>query len=178
MPPFLLPLISKGLSLLGNAALVKGKEWIKEKTGVDVSKASLSDEDITKLKEYELTHAIQLEQIKLENNKLDLALEEMFLKDKQGARVMQGIALNQDDIFSKRFIYYYATFLSMLTFAYVFIITFMDIPDNNVRFADTTLGFLLGSILSPIVGFMYGSSKSSQAKDELLTAVVDKEKKS
>lgn len=53
MPPFILALLSQGLGLIGNAALVKGKEWVEEKTGVKLQ-PDMPPEDLVKLKQYEL----------------------------------------------------------------------------------------------------------------------------
>jgi len=47
---------------------------------------------------------------------------------------------------------------------YIFLITFITIPKENIRFADTALGFLLGNMLSMIVNWAFRTSKS--ASDE------------
>lgn len=46
---------------------------------------------------------------------------------------------------------------SIFTFAYLTAITFTALPDANIRFADTALGFLLGTVVSSIIGFYYDS---------------------
>ena len=56
MPPFILALLGSGLRLVANAVLVKGKEFIKEKTGVDVDQATLSDADKLKLRQFQAEH--------------------------------------------------------------------------------------------------------------------------
>ena len=101
------------------------------------------------LKEYELTE------------------REMLLKDTADARAMQVAALNQDDKFSKRFIYYFATFWSVFAAVYILWITFGNVPDDNQRFADTILGFLLGTIVAAVIQFFFGSSVGSKEKDKL-----------
>jgi len=171
LPLFLQPLIAGGLNLIGNAALAKGKEWIKEKTGVDLDKASLSQEDMLKLQQYEMDHEEELLKIKLEENKLVAEVEMAYLRDVQDARGLQQTAINSDDKFVRRFIYYLAMFWSACAVVYIGFITFGYIPEQNVRFADTILGFLLGTIIATIMGFFYGSSKGSQDK----TAVIAKE---
>lgn len=47
---------------------------------------------------------------------------------------------------------------------YVTAITFMQIPAANVRFADTILGFVLGTIIATVMNYFLGSSKSSADK--------------
>lgn len=94
-------------------------------------------------------------------------------EDRINAREMQQAALGQDDRFSKRFIYYFATAWSLFAMSYLLLITLVDIPADNQRFADTILGFLLGTIIAGIVQFFFGSSKGSQNKDGSITALVD-----
>jgi len=84
------------------------------------------------------------------------------------ARDMQKIALQQSDIFSKRFTMYLTVFWSVAAAAYVGFITFGVIPDNNVRFADTILGFILGTVVSTVLNFWFGSSIGSKEKGEAL----------
>lgn len=176
LPAILKPLIAGGLNLIANAALAKGKEWVKDKTGVDIDKASLSQEDLLKLQQYEMEHEEELLRLKLEDNRIEAELEKAYLADKQNARNMQVAALLQNDLFSKRFVYYLAIFWSFCGALYIGFITFGNIPEDNVRFADTILGFLLGTIISQILQFFYGSSRSSQNKDETLKSIVDKTK--
>jgi hypothetical protein len=83
---------------------------------------------------------------------------------------MQVAALNQDDKFSKRFVMYLATFWSLTAVAYIFLITFTNIPEINIRFADTILGFLLGTVVATILNFFLGSSAGSKEKTEALAA--------
>lgn len=174
IPVFLLPLLSKGLDLVANAALAKGKQWVKEKTGVDVDEANMSEENLLKLKKFQLDNQLELERMKQDDDKLDAELQRMYLADVQNARLMQMSALGQEDKFSKRFVYYFAIAWSAFSMAYLGFITFGHIPEVNTRFADTVLGFLLGTIVSTIVGYFYGSSRSSGTKDGLLAEVVKK----
>ena len=48
IPALLAPLLSQGLSLIGNAVMAKGKDWVEEKTGVKLN-GPLSDADAMKL---------------------------------------------------------------------------------------------------------------------------------
>ena len=173
LPALLTPLLAQGLSLVGNAIMAKGKDWLQEKTGVDVSKASLSDEDFLKLKQFEMEHQEELIRLRQEDDRLSVEVEKAYLADTQSARQMQTAALNQSDLFSKRFIYHFAMFWAVAAAIYIGFITFAHIPEANIRFADTILGFLLGTIVSQIISFFYGSSSSSQSKDELIKTVVE-----
>jgi CDP-diglyceride synthetase len=119
-----------------------------------------------------MEHEVELMRLAQEDRKLNLAEIDAFLQDTQSARGMQGEALKQEDLFAKRFIYYFSIFWSAAAVLYVAGITFGHVPEQNVRFADTVLGFLLGTLISQIVGFFYGSSRSSQAKDKIIQEVV------
>lgn len=174
IPAIIAPLLKGGLSLLANAALVRGKEWVKEKTGVDLAAGEMRPEDLAKLKQFELENEVELARLAHEENKLGIELERAYLADIDSARKMQTAALQQEDTFSKRFVYYFAIFWAVVVSTYVACITFMDIPEANVRYADTILGFLLGTLVAQIIGFFYGSSRSSQRKDDVIGQVVSR----
>ena len=105
--------------------------------------------------------ALKLAQIDLE--KLKIAQE-----NTADARDMQKIALQQDDVFSKRFTMYLTMFWSVAAAIYIGFITFSVIPDKNVRFADTILGFILGTVIATMLNFWFGSSDGSKKKAEIL----------
>ena len=174
LPAFILPLLAQGLNLIGNAAMVKGKEWIKDKTGVDLDVANLSQEEFVKLKQYEMEHEEELLRLQQEDDRLEVELEKAYLADRDSARQMQMTALQQDDTFSKRFVYWFAIGWSLIAGVYIFGITFGTIPEENVRFADTVLGFMLGTIVATILQFFFGSSRSSQKKDDRTTFFFDR----
>lgn len=91
MAPFIAGLLASGLRLVANAALVKGKDFIKEKTGIDLdeNKATLSSEDAAKLRQFELEHEEELLRLQLEDNKLGLEETKAYLADVQDARTTQ-----------------------------------------------------------------------------------------
>jgi hypothetical protein len=105
--------------------------------------------------------ALKLAQIDLDKIKADYA-------NTADARDMQKVALQQSDIFSKRFPMYLTAFWSFVATIYIGFITFSVIPDKNVRFADTILGFILGTVIATLLNFWFGSSVGSKDKAELL----------
>jgi hypothetical protein len=175
LPAFLLPLVSQGLSLLGNAALAKGKEWVEQKTGVSLDQP-LSQEDVVKLRQFELEHEEELQRLRLEDKRLDLEELKVHAANTQGARQMNQESMKSEDPIVRRFIYFYALFWSVCSAVYIGFITFGEIPKDNVRFADTILGFLLGTIVATIINFFYGSSKGSQDKTAALTKELEGDK--
>ena len=154
-----------GVKELTNVAVSQ----ISDKLGVKLeSKKDVLDhlnakpEDIVKLRELD--------------SEYKMAIEQLHAADRANARELQKSALASEDTFSKRFIYYYAWTITIITFAYIFAITFAEIPDGNHRFADTVLGFLLGTGLSAIINFFYGSSKGSADKTDALHTELGKRK--
>ena len=105
----------------------------------------------------------------LTDAELSIVMEyyKLDLQDLADARSLQKDALNQDDIFSKRFIYY----LSIGVLTFVFLITialfFVDVPKDNKTIIDMIIGIIFGGYTS-IMAFFFGSSKGSKDKaDEL-----------
>lgn len=80
--------------------------------------------------------------------------------------------MDDDTKFNRRFLAYFAVGLCLAAMAYVAAITFLPLPKENARFADTVLGFILGTVLATPIAFFYGSSKSSQAKDKALQELL------
>jgi len=91
IPALLAPLLSQGLSLIGNAVLAKGKDWVEDKTGVKLD-GPLSDADATKLRQYEMEHEEELLRLRIEEKKL--GIDELT--------VMLKAAANEDNNVSDR----------------------------------------------------------------------------
>jgi hypothetical protein len=105
--------------------------------------------------------ALKLAQINLDAIKAEYA-------NTENARAMQIAALQQSDVFSKRFTMYLTGFWSLCAAVYIAFITFSIIPEPNVRFADTILGFILGTVIATMLNFWFGSSIGSKEKGEAL----------
>ena len=111
----------------------------------------------------------------IEMQRIDADLDKAYLADTDSARKMQVAALQQDDLFSKRFVYYFSIVWSLFAMAFMAAATLMDIPDKNASTVSTILGFLLGTAVASIFNFFLGTSKSSQAKDATIqTLAVNK----
>lgn len=99
-------------------------------------------------------------------------LEKAYLADKKSARELQAAALGQDDLFSKRFVYYFAMGWSVFAMVYFGAVTFLKVPEAGVRIADTILGVLIGTILTGLFQFFYGSTARNGKKDDTIQALV------
>jgi hypothetical protein len=172
-----------GLDLLSGVfrgAVDKGTEeiagLIEETTGIDINDAAedkLTEAQWAKLKEFEFQYQAKLLQQAAAHA---LEVERLHQADRANAREMQKAALASDDRFAKRFIYYYASGLSLLTFIFIFWAAFVYDYSNGgshqaLRVIDTVLGFLLGVSLSAIIQFFFGSSAGSKSKEEQLSVL-------
>lgn len=151
LAPLLATLASNGLGMVADAVTKKGQQFVEDKLGIDLSQEP-DPEVLSQWKDAAREH--------------ERALLEMAYGDVADARNMQVEALRQDDLFSKRFIYIFATFWSIFAAGYIGFITFGTIPADNQRFADTILGFLLGTVVATILQFFFGSSMGSKEKDK------------
>jgi hypothetical protein len=176
-------LAGKGLDLLSNifrgtvdAGMKKVADTIKEKTGIDITDAAegkLTEEQIIKLKEFELQHEEMLLEHATKMREMEIEEEKVHKEDRISARDMQKVALMQEDKFSKRFIYIYSLLITVFTFTYISLITFVEIGEANRRIVDTVLGFLLGVSLSAIIQFFFGSSKGSSDKQQQISTLTE-----
>lgn len=155
------------LRLLGNIAPALATAVAGPLGGFAVSaiasKLGVADtvEAVTKAMSADPDAALKLAQIDLETMKVEQA-------NTADARAMQVAALQQSDVFSKRFPMYLTAFWSLCAAVYIGFITFSIIPEPNVRFADTILGFILGTVIATMLNFWFGSSIGSKEKGEAL----------
>lgn len=194
MAPFLVSLISSGLRLVANAALAKGSEFIKEKTGVDVEQAALSDADKLKLRQFQAEHEEELLRLQLEDNKLGLEETKAYLADVGDARKNQTAILTDADVpwYAKAIQPALAAFVviaTVLLFA-LFVIWSGDKLDaqglplkgpdgTSVSSLNSTqkdiIIYILGVLsaaVTQILGYYFGSSKSSAEKSKSLDAAL------
>lgn len=152
-------LLANNLPKVAQAVVDKGLDYVQEKTGVEL-KPDMTPQEVQVLREAAQRH----EEFRIEQDN----------KNTADARGLQKTALQQDDLISKRFIYVLAAFWSIFSAVYIGFITFGTIPEANVRFADTILGFLLGTMLGMILNFFFGSSSGSARKNTMLEDVLAK----
>jgi hypothetical protein len=140
--------------MLKGAAKDKVIETISEKLGVE-PKEEVIEQHLTAHPE----EMVKLEQVDMQ--KMELQLQEM-----QSARNMQLEAMKSSDPLVRRFVYFFIAFWSIWSAVMLPFMVFGDIPADNVRFADTILGFLLATMIGSMFGFLLGSSLGSKEKDK------------
>jgi lipopolysaccharide export LptBFGC system permease protein LptF len=101
----------------------------------------------------------------IESKRIDGDLEKSYLADRDSARKMQVAALQQDDVFSKRFVYFFSIAWSLFAMAFMAVVTLVDIPEKNASTVSTILGFLLGTAVSSIFSFFLGTTQANKTKD-------------
>ncbi len=66
--------------------------------------------------------------------------------------------VKKGDTMASKFVYIFAWFWSVVSSIYFFAVTFLPIPPAAESFANIILGFLLGTCVSTVIGYFYGSS--------------------
>lgn len=162
MLPIIASLLQAGLPILAGAIASKGKEVVEEKLGVKVDDFIGTDEGRAKLKQLEYEH----EETLLEySDKKDARALEYFKeenKDRQDARERET-RLNESehaDWLPKNISAILALIVVVAGFALLFIT-----KDADVRTA--TVG-----LMTLVLGYYFGSSRASQAKDATIAALT------
>jgi hypothetical protein len=137
-------LINNGMHKVADQVIEKGVDAVQQKLGIELKpEGEATPEYNAKLQE--------------EANRHSEFMAELDEKSTQRATDMY-----MGDDSTKRFTQNYAWFLSIVTFAYFFIVSFVQIENKNRDFVNIILGFLIGTALNSLIRFFYGSSNKSQ----------------
>jgi len=95
------------------------------------------------------------------------------IKDIQNARQMQTeIATSANSTkLAKNFVYYLAIGVFTFSVAVVILLFFKEVPEKNKDVVNFILGVLIGTGLTGIFNYFFGSSKGSKDKADLLSAL-------
>ena len=74
--------------------------------------------------------------------------------------------IDKESIWAKSFIPLFAFYVFSVAATYLFMATFLSLPEGNQRIVDTIIGFLLGSVIGPIVVWAFRSSKAQVDREE------------
>lgn len=188
MIPFIAALVKSGLGLVANAALVKGAEFIKEKTGIDIEQATLSDDDKLKLRQFQADHEEELLRLQLEDNKLGLEETKAYLADVADARKNQTAIMTDDKApwYAKAIQPALAAFVVVATVVLFALFVYLSgdsgeigadgkplrmINDTQKDIIIYILG-VLSAAVTQILGYYFGSSKGSADKGKSLDAAL------
>lgn len=105
---------------------------------------------------------------------LDIKEQSIYLEDKDSARKMQTAALGQEDVFSKRFVYYFSAAWSVFAMVFMLVVTLCDIPEKNTNTVNIIIGFLLGTAVASIFSFFLGTTQANKTKDSTISALSNR----
>ena len=146
-------LISNGMHKVADAVIEKGVDAVQEKLGIELK----PEGDATP--EYN-------EKLKAEAMKHEEFMAELDEKSRQRATDMQMKAMESDDPLVRRFIYYFIAFWSIFSVIFIPSLIWASIPESGQRYADTILGYVMGTIVTSMFAFLLGSSQGSRMKDK------------
>ena len=120
-----------------------------------------------------LGHAIdKSDTITPEQKETALELIKLDYADLEDARDLQKVALQQDDLFSKRFIYYLTIAVFSFSALIVIMLFFVEMPEKNRDVINFILGVVVGTGLTGIFQYFFGSSAGSKDKSKELEKLI------
>lgn len=107
-----------------------------------------------------------------EQKETALELIKLDYADLADARDLQKVALQQDDLFSKRFIYYLTIAVFSFSALIVIMLFFVEMPEKNRDVINFILGVVVGTGLTGIFQYFFGSSAGSKDKSKELEKLM------
>jgi hypothetical protein len=146
-------LIANNMHKVADAVIDKGVDYVQDKMGIQLKpEGEATKEDYAKWNAEAAKH--------------EEFMAEMDLKNMEGARDMQKLAMQSDDPLVRRFAYYFMGTWSLFAMVVIPCLIWVPIPEGQMRFADAFQGFLLGTIVAGMFQFLLGSSLGSRSKDK------------
>ena len=137
-------LINNGMHKVADQVIEKGVDVVQQKLGIELKpEGEATPEYNAKLQEEANRHSEFMAEL---DEKSTQRATDMYMKD-EGTR---------------KFSQYYAWFITVVSFLYFFMVSFMPIENRNRDFINIILGFLIGTAINSLIRFFYGSSNKSQ----------------
>lgn len=146
-------LIANNMHKVADAVVEKGVDYVQDKMGI-----TLKPEHEATKEDYAKWNA--------EAAKHEEFMAELDEKSRQRATDMQMKAMESDDPFVRRFIYYFIGGWSLFSAVIVPCMIWLPIPESNQRFADVAQGAIFGTMITGMFAFLLGSSQGSRNKDK------------
>ena len=147
MLPVVAGLLAQGLNLVGNAVLVKGKEWVEEKTRGKLA-PNMPPKELAKLRQFELEHEEELQRLQLEENRLTY-------EDTKSARDM-NTRINESAN---------ATWLSKNIPAILALVVVVGGGITLTTTSQADVRTAVVGLMTLVLGFYFGNSSYSRNKD-------------
>ena len=172
MIPILIPIVSalmgKGMTVLADAVVAKGKDWVEDKIGMKLpdAAADLTPELTVQLQQAEMAHEEVLVNAALEEKRIDV-------DNTKSARDMNArIQESEKAAHIAKVAAYYLDFLIVgSTLAMAALIIFKRLPEGNNELAYMVFGSLM-ALCGTVLNFHRGTSASSKGKDEIIKGLV------
>ena len=137
-------LIDNGMHKVADQVIEKGVDAVQDKLGMELKpQGEATPEYNAKLQE--------------EANRHSEFMAELDEKSTQRATDMY-----MADPGTRAFTQHYAWFLTVVSFLYFFLVSFLPVDNHNRDFINIILGFLIGTAVNSLIRFFYGSSNKSQ----------------
>ena len=146
-------LISNGMHKVADAVIEKGVDAVQDKLGIELKPEGQAD-------------AAYNDKLKAEAMKHEEFMAELDEKSRQRATDMQMAAMKSDDPLVRRFVYIFIAFWSLFAVGFIPSLIWAPIPESGTRYADTILGYVMGTIVTSMFAFLLGSSQGSRMKDD------------
>ena len=137
-------LINNGMHKVADQVIEKGVDAVQEKLGMELKpEGEATPEYNAKLQEEANRHSEFIAQLDEQSTQ---RATDMYMKD-EGTR---------------KFSQHYAWFITVISFVYFFMVSFMPVDNHNRDFVNIILGFLIGTAVNSLIRFFFGSSNKSQ----------------
>lgn len=137
-------LINNGMHKVADQVLEQGVEAVEKKLGMELKpEGEATPEYNAKLQEEANRHSEFMAQL---DEKSTQRATDMYMADPM----------------TKKFSHAYAWFITVTSFVYFFMVSFMPVENRNRDFINIILGFLIGTAINSLIRFFYGSSNKSQ----------------
>lgn len=137
-------LIDNGMHKVADQVMEKGVEAVQDKLGMELKPQGQATPEYNA-------------QLQAEANRHSEFMAELDEKSTQRATDMY-----MNDESTRKFSQMYAWFITVISFLYFFMVSFMPIENKNRDFINIILGFLIGTAVNSLIRFFYGSSNKSQ----------------
>ena len=137
-------LINNGMHKVADQVIEKGVDAVQEKLGMELKpEGQATPEYNAKLQEEANRHSEFMAEL---DEKSTQRATDMYMADES----------------TRKFSQMYAWFITVISFLYFFMVSFMPIENRNRDFINIILGFLIGTAVNSLIRFFYGSSNKSQ----------------
>jgi uncharacterized membrane-anchored protein YhcB (DUF1043 family) len=137
-------LINNGMHKVADQVIEKGVDAVQQKLGMELKpEGEATPEYNAKLQEEANRHSEFMAEL---DEKSTQRATDMYMHDES----------------TRSFSQKYAWFITIISFVYFFMVSFMPVENRNRDFINIILGFLIGTAVNSLIRFFFGSSNKNQ----------------